>query len=61
MARYILIAFSASIPVTYLFETEEKALAKARTLQRLSTAFELTDGNTDAPLTIEDLEARLRR
>lgn len=61
MARYILIAFVASSPVTYLYETGEKALAKARTLQRLSTAFELKDGATNAPMTIAELQERLRR
>lgn len=60
MARYVLIAFLASGPITYLYETEKKALAKARTLQRSSATFELKDGATDAPMTIEELEARLR-
>lgn len=61
MARYIVIAFLASSnPVTYLYADPEKAMAKVRTLQRLSTAFELRDGDTDTPMTVADLEARLR-
>lgn len=60
MARYVVIAFLASNPVTYLYADAEKALAKVRTLQRLSTAFELKDGATDAPMTVQELEARIR-
>jgi len=60
MARYVVIAFLASSPVTYLYADPEKALAKVRTLQRLSTPFEMRDGATDAPMTVEELEARLR-
>lgn len=60
MARYIVIAFLAASPVTYLYREPEKALAKVRTLQRLATAFEIKDGASNAPLTVEELEARLR-
>jgi len=60
MARFIVIASIAANPVTYLYSDAEKALAKVRTLQRLSTAFELRDGATDAPMTVTELEARLR-
>lgn len=61
MARYILIAFLAASPVTFLYEQEEKALAKVRTLQRQSISFDLKDGQTSAPVTVAELEARLRR
>lgn len=60
MARYIVIAFLSSSPVTYLYTDAGKAMAKVRTLQRLATAFELRDGATDAPMTVEELEASLR-
>jgi hypothetical protein len=60
MARFVVIALLASNPVTYLYMDAAKAMAKVRTLQRLTTAFELRDGATDAPMTVAELEARLR-
>lgn len=60
MARFIVMAFIAANPVTYLYAEPEKALAKVRTLQRLATTFELKDGATNAPMTVAELEARIR-
>lgn len=61
MARYVVIALLAANPVTFLYEEGAKALTKVRTLQRREVSFELKDGATNLPLSIEELEARLRR
>lgn len=56
----MIIAVLASNPITYLYDDAERALAKVRTLQRQLITFELKDGKTELPITVELLEAQLR-
>lgn len=60
VARYVIIAVLASSPITYLYDDAARAVAKIRTLQRQLTQFELLDGTTNLPMTVAELEQRLR-
>lgn len=57
MTRYVVIALMPSAPITYLYDDPAKALAKVRTLQRQSVAFELQDA-LGATMALSDLEKR---
>ncbi len=53
MAQFKIIAQMASGPITYLYEDPAKASAKLRTLQRNTIPFELRDGVSGAPLSVD--------